>query len=556
MHISAISNAVCMHDSHRPDMEGPPHASCPCAVVVGANEDTGEAGHIECANGYPMDLVARRTEERIECDENRPELMHMRLARNCPLTVGGNKFMRFAAGSNEATKIITHRRGAIDYVAKYQTDGEKAGGGEKDSQVELVNTLDKMSEQDKLFGVFLTSSFMKLMGNAAFPITKVFHYLMKFPTASFSRAFKLIFLQGQLNTDDAKEALQSVGDVREDEQESSKKERSDVARFEKRLELFDASADDRTAAAAMIPGTAPVWCRDMTVVEAIQDATLSEFLRLFEIKGGRLYWRSSPAILRARPILRLRFGGAAMPTHSKYALLLYKPNATRNEINLLSGSEAADILADLVAAPDPFKRHAYIRNLLREQNTVTNDPFATLSPLGTRQPDGDTTAENNQKEEALGDDIEVSVGYDGVVHHRKVRRAPRKKLTFEERLRAQAQELKASQSIPVPEDWMERSAENQFGSSAYVVDSDDDGGDDTCGLRPGGGIPPPRVPQNAVTTVSWYTPPWEKIATAAAVGGGSPGVRSEDVALLRWGGVPPVRMIWILLLGWVDPLQA
>ena len=103
-----------MHDMHRPQADGPPHASAACALLVGTNEDAGDPGHIVCANGYPMKLVCRHSEERIEPDERRPELLHIRLARNCKILVAGNNHIRFAEGSKEATKIITHRRGAVD----------------------------------------------------------------------------------------------------------------------------------------------------------------------------------------------------------------------------------------------------------------------------------------------------------------------------------------------------------------------------------------------------------------------------------------------------------
>ena len=116
----------------------------------------------------------------MEHDENRGNLFHLRLARNCPVSVGGNKNLRFIAGSNEATKVITHRKGATDYVAKYQTDGGKAGGGEMDIQRQFVGVLDKMKKTDKLFGAFLAPSFNQILGNAPYPITKVFHYLLKF----------------------------------------------------------------------------------------------------------------------------------------------------------------------------------------------------------------------------------------------------------------------------------------------------------------------------------------------------------------------------------------
>ena len=95
LHISALSNHVCMHDYHLPDVEGPPHLTAACAKVVGANPDTGEEGHAICVNGFPMTLIARREEERIEHDSTRGDLFQLRLARNCPVFVGGNKNIRF-----------------------------------------------------------------------------------------------------------------------------------------------------------------------------------------------------------------------------------------------------------------------------------------------------------------------------------------------------------------------------------------------------------------------------------------------------------------------------
>ena len=125
LHIAALSQSVCMHGMHRPQADGPPHAAAACALLVGTNEDAGDPGNIVCANGYPMELARRHSEERIKPDERRPELLHIRLARNCKIAVAGNKHIRFAAGSNEATKIITHRRGAVDYVVKYIANSDK-----------------------------------------------------------------------------------------------------------------------------------------------------------------------------------------------------------------------------------------------------------------------------------------------------------------------------------------------------------------------------------------------------------------------------------------------
>ena len=71
--------------------------------------------------------------------------------------------------------------------------------------------------------------------------------------------------------------------------------------------------------------------------------------------------------------------------------------------------------------------------------------------------------------------MQLTVGYNGEVQRRKVKKT---KQTFEEKLRAEALALQAEQFRVVPEDWMERSAENQFGSTSFIIDSDDEGGDD------------------------------------------------------------------------------
>ena len=51
-------------------------------------------------------------------------------------------------------------------------------------------------------------------------------------------------------------------------------------------------------------------------------------------------------------------------THRSYALLLYKPDATRAAIDALSEIHLAEALMDLVSASDTEKRHAYIRDLV------------------------------------------------------------------------------------------------------------------------------------------------------------------------------------------------
>ena len=76
--------------------------------------------------------------------------------------------------------------------------------------------------------------------------------------------------------------------------------------------------------------------------------------------------------------------------------------------------------------------------------------------------------------------MQLTVGYNGEVARREVKKT---KQIFEEKLRAEALALQAAQQFRVvPEDWMERSAENQFGSTSFVIDSDDEGGDDDKGV--------------------------------------------------------------------------
>ena len=472
LHIAALSQSVCMHDMHRPHQEGPPHAAAACARVVGANEDVGDPGHIVCANGYPMELVRRFSEERIEPDDRRPDLFHARLARNCKLAVGGNKHMRFASGSNEATKIITHRRGAVDYVAKYQTDPSKAGGGEHSHQQEVVRALDKMEAAGKTFGAVLTPTFMKMMGNEAYPITKVFHYLLRLPTAHFSRDFKNLFLQGTFASDDGGETLQPLANACEEGVAgSSKADTSDVARYEERGRRFNVGSDTRIAAAAMLPGTVPFWARHQTIADLLPTCTLAEFLRLMQPSGRNLHWRASPLILNVRPFLSLRFGGKKFVEHARYALLLYKPDAKRREIEGLSDIQIADALMQLVSAQDSERRHAYIRNLVREQNEQTTHMQALLEPLEGVEDKSDGTGSDDSEYE-----VQVSVGFDGTVKHRRCKKVRAKKLTLEERLRAEMREAMAAQSRSVTEDWMERSAENHYGSkTVFAADSDDEG---------------------------------------------------------------------------------
>ena len=95
-----------------------------------------------------------------------------------------------------------------------------------------------------------------------------------------------------------------------------------------------------------------------------------------------------------------------------------------------------------------------------------------LQRLGTPE------QEDEQDQGTESTEVQLSVGYSGVVHRRKVERRSKEALSFEDKLRAEAVAARAEQFRAVPEGWMERSAENQFGSSAFVIDSDDDGADD------------------------------------------------------------------------------
>ena len=63
------------------------------------------------------------------------------------------------------------------------------------------------------------------------------------------------------------------------------------------------------------------------------------------------------------------------------------------------------------------------------------------------------------------------------MRRRKVQTS-KKQQTLEDKLRVEALALRADRARVVPEDWMERSAENQFGSTSYFIDSDDDGADE------------------------------------------------------------------------------
>ena len=144
-------------------------------------------------------------------------------------------------------------------------------------------------------------------------------------------------------------------------------------------------------------------------------------------------------------------------THSSYALLLYKPDATRAAIGALSEIQLAEALMDLVSAPDTEKRHAYIRNLVREQNEGSTLNHPRLDPLGQAdQNSNDSSSEESEYE------VQISVGFDGTVKHTRAKRVHAKKMTLEERLRAEMREAMSAQGRAVTDDWMERPTEKTF----------------------------------------------------------------------------------------------
>ena len=126
---------------------------------------------------------------------------------------------------------------------------------------------------------------------------------------------------------------------------------------------------------------------------------------------------------------------------------------------------------DLVSAPYTEKRHAYIRNVVREQNEGSTLNHSRLDPLG--QADQNSNDSNPEESEY---EVQISIGFDGTVKHKKAKKINAKKMTFEERLRAEVREAMSAQGRAVTDDWMERFAEHHFGSSAFFApDSDDEG---------------------------------------------------------------------------------
>ena len=126
------------------------------------------------------------------------------------------------------------------------------------------------------------------MENAPYPITTVFHYLLGCDTAHFSRERRRLFLNGTLKSDDAEElgqqSLKSVccdGDATLDNDT-----KSDVSKYEKRLELFDIYADSRLSQDAFEPNVAPKWIFDKRVAEVVPLCNFFEFLRLFNLEGA------------------------------------------------------------------------------------------------------------------------------------------------------------------------------------------------------------------------------------------------------------------------------
>ena len=140
-----------------------------------------------------------------------------------------------------------------------------------------------MARKDKLFGDFLSPSFNQLMGKAPYPITRTFHYLVGFNTAHFSRERRGLFLNGTLQTDDAEEfAQQSFKSVRsEGDATLDNDTKSDVSKYEKRLELFDIYADSRLSQDAFDPNVAPKWIFNKRVAEVVP----SRLLRLMSFNG-------------------------------------------------------------------------------------------------------------------------------------------------------------------------------------------------------------------------------------------------------------------------------
>ena len=125
---------------------------------------------------------------------------------------------------------------------------------------------------------------MRLMGNDAYPITKVFHYLLDLPTAHFSRGFKNIFLHGTFGSSEHTEELQPLAEACGLGSTGKRKaDTSDIIRFEDRLRRFNAKSDTRAAGAAMIPGTVPLWVHGLILSDVLPICTLAEFLRLFSV---------------------------------------------------------------------------------------------------------------------------------------------------------------------------------------------------------------------------------------------------------------------------------
>ena len=128
----------------------------------------------------------------------------------------------------------------------------------------------------------------------------------------------------------------------------------------------------------------------------------------------------------------------------------------------------------MIRAPDESQRHAYIRNLVAEHNAESPAARRPLQHLGKPLEEEEDKKDGDEQTESI---MQLTVDYTGVVKRSK-KETPKKQQTLEDRLRAEALALRFNQARVVPEDWMERSAENQFGSSSYFIDSDDEGADD------------------------------------------------------------------------------
>lgn len=384
----------------------------PCAQV---NEDTGE---ITCKNGYPMAALSKADGGKIEQDEFRATLQHVRMPRNKPNRVGGNDFEGFAMLSNRAHKIIAHLRGAVDYVAKYQTDASKAdGSAEHAIGRELVAAMDAGEESShKAVG----RVWNKLGALSKWSASKQFHYAFGFPTANFSREEKKVFLRG---------SLQPLETLRDDEEKTTKRKQkkkaalvaaglidddgddidpgdieqdedtlNDLNLYESRSARIDITAEVRTADEAMIPGTCPHWLRDTHLADVWHDLSFAEFLRFVEVhsksepnenvrkKRARTYtaeWIRLPRSLSVRPTLSIGLSSRNLAEHARYALMLYQPNSTRTVCRELRDDDAIASLQELVLTPNPTSgmcRFTRLKEMFSHANQAKEPEPDPLNP--------------------------------------------------------------------------------------------------------------------------------------------------------------------------------